>query len=204
MGERVTVMAPIVRGRKGEFKDLLDQLDQQGFRARIDGELRDLSEPLLLDRRKNHTIEAVIDRILLKPPAPDGPPLPPGKPSVEKRLDTAIAKALQLANGLALVAVTGSEEQLFSASMACPDCGLDMPKLEPRSFSFNSASSSTWPPTATRSTSNSLSKTCLRASSTSWSTARPRTKPRAPASTAFSRSCATPSMRPAATAIAST
>ena len=139
MGERVTVMAPIVRGRKGEFKDLLDQLDQQGFRARIDGELRDLSEPLLLDRRKNHTIEAVIDRILLKPPAPDGPPLPPGKPSVEKRLDTAIAKALQLANGLALVAVTGSEEQLFSASMACPDCGLDVPKLEPRSFSFNSA-----------------------------------------------------------------
>ena len=137
-GERVTVMAPIVRGRKGEFKDLLDQLDQQGFRARVDGEIRDLSEPLLLDRRKNHTIEAVIDRILLKPPAPGAPPPLPGKPSVEKRLDTAIAKALQLANGLALVAVTGGEEQLFSSSMACPDCGLDVPKLEPRSFSFNS------------------------------------------------------------------
>jgi excinuclease ABC subunit A len=139
MGERVTVMAPIVRGRKGEFKDLLDQLDQQGFRARVDGELRDLSEPVLLDRRKNHTIEAVIDRILLKAPAADAPPLPAGKPSVEKRLDNAIAKALQLANGLALVAVAGSEEQLFSSSMACPDCGLDVPKLEPRSFSFNSA-----------------------------------------------------------------
>jgi excinuclease ABC subunit A len=137
-GERVTVMAPIVRGRKGEFKDLLDQLDRQGFRARVDGEIRDLSEPLLLDRRKNHTIEAVIDRILLKPPAPNAPPLAPGKPSVEKRLDTAIAKALQLAKGLALVAVTGHEEQLFSSSMACPDCGLDVPKLEPRSFSFNS------------------------------------------------------------------
>ena len=139
MGERVTVMAPIVRGRKGEFKDLLDQLDQQGFRARVDGELRDLSEPVPLDRRKNHTIEAVIDRILIKAPAPDAPPLPAGKPSVEKRLDNAIAKALQLANGLALVAVTGGEEQLFSSSMACPDCGLDVPKLEPRSFSFNSA-----------------------------------------------------------------
>src|ERR1017187_4625738 len=138
-GERVTVMAPIVRGRKGEFKDLFDQLGQQGFRARVDGELRDLSEPLLLDRRKNHTIEAVIDRILLKPPAPNAPPLAPGKPSVEKRLDTAIAKALQLAKGLALIAVTGHEEQLFSSSMACPDCGLDVPKLEPRSFSFNSA-----------------------------------------------------------------
>jgi excinuclease ABC subunit A len=147
-GERVTVMAPIVRGRKGEFKDLLDQLDQQGFRARVDGELRDLSEPLLLDRRKNHTVEAVIDRILLKPPAPNGtvPAAPssaassaPGKPSVEKRLEQAVGKALQLANGLALVAVAGNEEQLFSSSMACPDCGLDVPKLEPRSFSFNSA-----------------------------------------------------------------
>jgi excinuclease ABC subunit A len=138
-GERVTVMAPVVRGRKGEFKDLLDQLDRQGFRARVDGELCDLSEPVPLDRRKNHTIEAVIDRILLKLPAPGAPPPPPGKPSVEKRLDLAIAKALQLANGLVLVAVTGAEEQLFSSSMACPDCGLDVPKLEPRSFSFNSA-----------------------------------------------------------------
>ncbi len=132
-GERVTIMAPVVRGRKGEFKELLDQLDQQGFRARVDGELRDLSEPLLLDRRKNHNIEAVIDRILLK----QGPELtsqPGNKPPLEKRLDQAVTKALQLANGLVLVAVTGSEEQLFSSSMACPDCGLDVPKLEPRSF----------------------------------------------------------------------
>ena len=66
-------------------------------------------------------------------------PPAPGKPSVEKRLEQAVAKALQLANGLALVAVTGGEEQLFSSSMACPDCGLDVPKLEPRSFTFNSA-----------------------------------------------------------------
>jgi excinuclease ABC subunit A len=142
-GERVTVMAPVVRGRKGEFKDLLDQLDQQGFRARIDGELRDLSEPILLDRRKNHTIEAVIDRILLKPSAAPSTiltavPAPPGKPSVEKRLEQAVGKALQMANGLALVTVAGAEEQLFSSSMSCPDCGLDVPKLEPRSFSFNS------------------------------------------------------------------
>jgi excinuclease ABC subunit A len=163
-GERVTVMAPVVRGRKGEFKDLLDQLDQQGFRARVDGEMQDLSEPVLLDRRKNHTIEAVIDRILLKAPADAatnlGAPEPAlslskgldsqageskkaspaaGKPSVEKRLELAVSKALQMANGLALVAVAGHDEQLFSSSMACPDCGLDVPKLEPRSFSFNSA-----------------------------------------------------------------
>ena len=137
-GERVTVMAPVVRGRKGEFKDLLDQLDQQGFRARVDGELRDLSEPLQLDRRKNHTIEAVIDRILLRTLAAEVAPVNGGKSSLERRLDQAVAKALQLANGLVLVAVTGGEEQLFSSSMACPDCGLDVPKLEPRSFSFNS------------------------------------------------------------------
>ena len=141
-GERVTVMAPMVRGRKGEFKDLLDQLDQQGFRARVDGELRDLSEPVVLDRRKNHTIEAVVDRIVLKPAdsqAPESKPgAPGGKPSVEKRLDAAVTKALQMANGLVLIGVAGGEEQLFSSSMACPDCGLDVPRLEPRSFSFNS------------------------------------------------------------------
>jgi len=157
-GERVTIMAPVVRGRKGEFKDLLDQLDQQGFRARVDGEMRDLSEPVQLDRRKNHNIEAVIDRILLKP---DGAAstsssfLPAatqklaaqtvgkataatGKQNLEKRLEAAVSKALQMANGLALALLSNGEEQLFSSSMACPDCGLDVPKLEPRSFSFNS------------------------------------------------------------------
>ena len=141
-GERVTVMAPVVRGRKGEFKELLDGLDRQGFRARVDGEVMDLSEPVSLDRRKNHTIEAIIDRVLLKNPPADAPPPPAGKPSFEKRLEAAVAKALQLSNGLILVAVTGGsgpQEQLFSSSMACPDCGLDVPKLEPRSFSFNSA-----------------------------------------------------------------
>ncbi|HVU46760.1 MAG TPA: excinuclease ABC subunit UvrA [Terracidiphilus sp.] len=146
-GERVTVMAPVVRGRKGEFKDLLDQLDSQGFRARVDGEMRDLSEPVLLDRRKNHNIEAVIDRILLKnESAPTFPRFAGakqetaanGKASVEKRLEQAVSKALQLANGLVLVVLSGGDEQLFSSSMACPDCGLDVPKLEPRSFSFNS------------------------------------------------------------------
>jgi len=137
-GERVTVMAPVVRGRKGEFKDLLDQLDQQGFRARVDGEMRDLSEPLQLDKRKNHTIEAVVDRILLKTVPSEVVAVLGGKPSVEKRLEAAVTKALQLANGLVLIGLAGGDEQLFSSSMACPDCGLDVPKLEPRSFSFNS------------------------------------------------------------------
>jgi excinuclease ABC subunit A len=128
-GERVIIYAPVVRGRKGEFKDLLDSLDQQGFRARIDGELCDLADDIQLDKRKNHTIEAVVDRIVLKP-------------GVEKRLEASIAKSLQMANGLVLIGFNGSstarDEQLYSSSMACPDCGLDIPKLEPRSFSFNS------------------------------------------------------------------
>lgn len=124
-GERVTIYAPMVRGRKGEFRELLDSLDQQGFRARVDGVLRDLAEPIDLERRKNHTIEAVIDRVVLKP-------------GVGKRLESSVAKALQMAEGLALVSISGGGEQIYSSSMACPDCGLDIPKLEPRSFSFNS------------------------------------------------------------------
>jgi len=123
-GERVTIYAPVVRGRKGEFKDLLDKLDQQGFRARVDGDIRDLAEPLNLEKRKNHTIEAVVYRAVLKP-------------GIEKALAASVEKALQMANGLVLVATQG-DEQLYSSSMACPDCGLDVPRLEPRSFSFNS------------------------------------------------------------------
>ncbi|HEY0784677.1 MAG TPA: excinuclease ABC subunit UvrA [Acidobacteriaceae bacterium] len=131
-GERVTVFAPVVRGRKGEFKELLDELDQQGFRARIDGEMHDLAEPVALERRKNHSIEAVIDRLVLKPGMD------------RKRLESSIAKSLQMANGLVLIQIQpgadggAPREQLYSSSMACPDCGLDVPKLEPRSFSFNS------------------------------------------------------------------
>ncbi len=130
-GERVTIFAPVVRGRKGEFKELLDSLDSQGFRARIDGEMRDLSEPVALERRKNHTVEAVVDRLVLKPDMD------------RKRLEGSIAKALQMAGGLVLIQVHGTnagdqQEQLYSSSMSCPNCGLDVPKLEPRSFSFNS------------------------------------------------------------------
>ncbi len=123
-GERVTIYAPVVRGRKGEFKDLLDKLDQQGFRARVDGQIVDLAEPPALEKRKNHTIDAVVYRAVLKP-------------GIEKALTAAVEKALQMASGLVLVG-TQKDEQLYSSSMACPDCGLDVPKLEPRSFSFNS------------------------------------------------------------------
>jgi excinuclease ABC subunit A len=129
-GERITVYAPIVRGRKGEFREELESLDQQGFRARIDGEMVELTEGMRLEKRKNHTIEAIVDRIILKP-GPDG------KPDT-RRLETSVLKALQMANGLVLIAIHGMDETLYSSSMACPDCGINVPRLEPRSFSFNS------------------------------------------------------------------
>jgi excinuclease ABC subunit A len=127
--ERVMILAPLVRGRKGEFKAELAKLVQHGFvRARIDGELRHLDEELddiRLDKRKNHTIEVVIDRLLVKP-------------GIEKRLEQSVATAMKLGNGLVQVAVVNGEENLYSARMACPDCGINIPALEPRSFSFNS------------------------------------------------------------------
>jgi excinuclease ABC subunit A len=140
-GERITVYAPLVRGRKGEFREELDALDQQGFRARIDGEMVELTEGMRLDKRKNHTVEAIVDRIILKPlPGQTGAN---GATKYDtKRLETSVAKALQMANGLVLIGIQGAnrqqEETLYSSSMACPDCGIDVPRLEPRSFSFNS------------------------------------------------------------------
>src|ERR1700751_4254203 len=129
-GERITVYAPIVRGRKGEVREELESLAQHGFRARVDGEMVELTEGMRLEKRKNHTIEAVVDRIILKP-GPDG------KPDT-RRLETSVLKALQMANGLVLIAIHGMDETLYSSSMACPDCGINVPRLEPRSFSFNS------------------------------------------------------------------
>ena len=127
--ERVMVLAPLVRGRKGEFKAELSKLTQHGFvRARIDGELRNLDEEfdnIQLDKRKNHTIEVVIDRLLVKP-------------GIEKRLEQSVSTAMKLGNGLVQIAVVGGDEHLFSSRMACPDCGINIPALEPRSFSFNS------------------------------------------------------------------
>ncbi|HWK10605.1 MAG TPA: excinuclease ABC subunit UvrA [Vicinamibacterales bacterium] len=127
--DRVMVLAPIVRGRKGEFKKEMEKLVQSGFtRARIDGEIRSLDEDLeqiQLDKRKNHTIEVVVDRLLVKG-------------GIEKRLEASVATAMKLADGLVLVAIVNGDETLYSAKMACPDCGISVPALEPRSFSFNS------------------------------------------------------------------
>ncbi len=125
--ERVMILAPIVRGRKGEFKKELDKLAQQGYtRARIDGELRNFAdEEIQLDKRKNHTIELLIERQLIRP-------------GLERRLAKWIELAMSLAKGLVLIAVVGGEEHLYSSKLACPECGINVPVLEPRSFSFNS------------------------------------------------------------------
>ncbi len=125
--DRVMILAPIVRGRKGEFKKEMEKLVQHGFtRARIDGELVSMEDEIKLDKRKNHTIEVVIDRLLVKP-------------GIEHRLELSVGLAMKLAGGLVQVAVVGGEEHMYSARLACPDCGINVPQLEPRSFSFNSA-----------------------------------------------------------------
>ncbi|MES2393918.1 MAG: excinuclease ABC subunit UvrA [Acidobacteriota bacterium] len=140
-GERITVLAPVVRGRKGEFREELEALDKKGYRVRIDGEITEVEEGMRLEKRKNHTIEAIVDRIILKPIP--GTPTADGRTQLDtRRLQAAVATALQLANGLILIGLQtpggGYEETLFSSSMACPDCGINVPRLEPRSFSFNS------------------------------------------------------------------
>src|ERR1019366_8858325 len=125
-GDRIMILAPIVRGRKGEYLQELEKLAHDGFvRARIDGDLCPLDDPPRLDKRKNHTIEVVVDRLLVKP-------------GIAGRLEQSIATSLKLTKGLVTVAVVGGAEQVFSEKMACNDCGISVPQLEPRSFSFNS------------------------------------------------------------------
>ena len=124
--ERIQVMAPIVRGRKGEFRKEMEKLVRQGFvRARVDGTIRALDEDIVLDKRRNHTIEVVVDRLLVKP-------------GIEKRLEASIETATKLANGMVLISVVDGEERLYSRKLACVECGTSVPEMEPRSFSFNS------------------------------------------------------------------
>ncbi len=124
--ERIMILAPVVRGRKGEFRKLFEQLAREGFvRVRVDKQLRQLDEEMQLDRRRNHTIEVVVDRLLIKP-------------GIEGRLAASIGTAMKLAKGIVQVAVVDGEERLYSQQWACVNCGINIPALEPRSFSFNS------------------------------------------------------------------
>ncbi len=125
-GERVMIMAPLARERKGEFKKQLERSLKMGYlKARIDGVLRSLEEEIELDKRKKHTIEVVVDRLLIKP-------------GIRKRLEDSVRQALTLGGGLMTLVVIDKGEKLFSERQACAGCGISIPTLEPRSFSFNS------------------------------------------------------------------
>jgi len=129
-GTRFQVLAPMVRGRKGEYGKLLEDLARKGFpRARIDGEVRDLSEPIRLPKTYKHTIEVVVDRLV-------------AKPDIRRRVADSIETALELAEGIASIAVVtheGHEElQTFSQNLACTHCHVSFEELNPRNFSFNS------------------------------------------------------------------
>jgi excinuclease ABC subunit A len=131
-GTRFQVLAPVVRGRKGDYETLLHELASEGYaRARIDGEVRDLSEPIRLERYENHNIEVIVDRLVKRE-------------GIERRLTDSLETALRLADGVAevqLVAREGEEEPevlTFSQHLACPNDGTSFDELAPRNFSFNS------------------------------------------------------------------
>ncbi|MFO7578074.1 MAG: excinuclease ABC subunit UvrA [Pelovirga sp.] len=122
---RVMVMAPIVRERKGEYRKEMAQLQADGFvRIRIDGRMHELGEPIALDKQKKHTLEVVVDRLVIKP-------------DIESRLADSIETALRLADGLVRVEIPDGASMIFSAQHACIDCGLSYPEVTPRMFSFN-------------------------------------------------------------------
>ena len=124
--ERINVLAPIVRGRKGEFKKELAALRTRGYtKARIDGQFRALEEDIKLDRRRNHTIEVVVDRLIIRG-------------GIERRLMESIDTALALADDIVVINTYEGGDRLFSRRLACVDCGLSMPEMTPRAFSFNS------------------------------------------------------------------
>ncbi|MCP4134801.1 MAG: excinuclease ABC subunit UvrA [bacterium] len=125
VGTKLQILAPIVRGRKGEHVDKLEHARKNGFiRVRVNGEIRTLDEEIKLEKNKKHSIEIVVDRLVKK----DG---------IRPRLADSVETAMDIAEGLVLV-LLNDEEKLFSASLSCPDCGVSIPELSPRMFSFNS------------------------------------------------------------------
>ena len=124
--ERINVLAPIVRGRKGEFKKELAALRARGFtKVRVDGRIRSLDEDLKLERRRNHDVEVLVDRLVIRS-------------GVERRLRNGIELALDLADDVVIINTLGGGDRLFSRKLACVRCGLSLPELTPRVFSFNS------------------------------------------------------------------
>jgi excinuclease ABC subunit A len=124
--QRINVLAPIVRGRKGEFRKELEHLVSRGFtKARIDGQFRSLEDDVKLDRRRNHTVDVVVDRLVVRP-------------GIERRLAESIEMALGLADEIVVINRLDGGDRLFSRRLACVSCGVSMPEMTPRAFSFNS------------------------------------------------------------------
>ena len=124
-GTKIQVLAPVVRGRKGEFTKLLEDFQKEGFvRARIDGEIVELSDDISIDRKKKHNVEIVVDRLVIKP-------------DIRSRLTESVEIALKHANNLVSIDIPGKETKLYSQNYACPDCGISFDELSPRMFSFN-------------------------------------------------------------------
>ena len=124
-GTKIQVLAPVIRGRKGEFTKLLEDFQKEGFvRARIDGEIVELSDDISIDRKKKHNVEIVVDRLVIKP-------------DIRSRLTESVEIALKHANNLVSIDIPGKETKLYSQNYACPDCGISFDELSPRMFSFN-------------------------------------------------------------------
>ncbi len=124
-GTRIQLLAPVVRGRKGEHAKVFDRAKRSGYvRVRVDGSLYELTEEIKLDKNIKHNIEIVVDRLVVKP-------------GIERRLTDSVENVLELAEGLLMVDVIDGETINFSQSFACPDCGVSISEIEPRSFSFN-------------------------------------------------------------------
>ncbi|MBQ1183123.1 MAG: excinuclease ABC subunit UvrA, partial [Clostridia bacterium] len=125
-GDRILILSPIIRAKKGEHQKLLEKIKKDGYvRVRVDGEIYDLSEEIKLEKTKKHTIETVIDRLVLKE-------------GIEKRLTDSVETALKLSGGIVTISVVDGKEYTFSENYACPDHDVSMPELAPRMFSFNS------------------------------------------------------------------
>ena len=124
-GTRIQVLAPVVRGKKGEYTKLLQDFQKEGFvRVRVDGEVYELTDDIEIDRKKKHNIELVVDRLVVKE-------------EIRTRLTESVETALKYANNLVVIDILGDKEILYSQNYACPDCNISIEELTPRMFSFN-------------------------------------------------------------------
>jgi excinuclease ABC subunit A len=125
-GTKIQVLAPIIRFKKGEHKQVLEDIQKKGFvRVRVDGNTYEIEEDIKIDRYKNHNIEVVVDRLIVKP-------------EIKTRLAGSIETALSISEGIVVIDIEGGKEKMFSEHFSCPSCGINLPEIAPRIFSFNS------------------------------------------------------------------